>query len=126
MGAVSASYWAALMGMGVPEDSARNQLLMLFVLMQNVHVFNCRSEHESVFRVPLSRNWVLVGGVAAALGIHVLSTYLPLMQRVLRVQPLQFQQWAYPLVLATSVLAVLELYKWQKARRGLSLKGHAQ
>jgi magnesium-transporting ATPase (P-type) len=117
MGAVSASYWAALMGMGVPEDSARNQLLMLFVLMQNVHVFNCRSEHESVFRVPLSRNWVLVGGVAAALGIHVLSTYLPLMQGVLRVEPLQFQQWAYPLVLATSVLVVLEVYKWQKARR---------
>lgn len=119
MGSISAAYWAALMGMGVPEESARNQLLMLFVLMQNVHTFNCRSEHESVFRVPLSRNWVLVGGVAAALGIHVLATYLPVMQRVLRVQPVLLEQWTYPLVLALSVLALMEVYKWQKARRGL-------
>ncbi len=117
MGAISASYWVALMGMGVPEESARNQLLMLFVLMQNVHVFNCRSEHESAFRVPLSRNWVVVGGVATALGIHVLSTYVPFMQKLLRVQPLQFAQWAYPLVLALAVLVLMEIYKWQKARR---------
>lgn len=117
MGAIAIAYWAALLEMGVPEESARNQLLMLFVLMQNVHVFNCRSEHVSAFRVPLSRNWVVVGGVAAALGLHIASTYVPLMQRLLRVEPLQMVQWLYPLVLAFAVLAVMEFYKFVKARR---------
>jgi Ca2+-transporting ATPase len=119
MGAIAAAYWHALLGMGVPEASARNQLLMLFVLMQNVHAFNCRSEHVSAFRVPLSRNWVLVWGVAAALGLHILATQLPIMQRVLRVEPLQALQWVYPLVLALAVLGVLEVYKLVKWRRGM-------
>lgn len=119
MGSISSAYFASLIGMGVSEDSARNQVLMLFVLMQNVHVFNCRSEHVSAFRVPLSRNWVVVGGVAAALGIHVLATYVPFMQRILRTEPLLFEQWAYPLVLALAVMALMEFYKWQKARRGI-------
>lgn len=117
MGAIAVAYWAALIEMGVPEQSARNQLLMLFVLMQNVHVFNCRSENDSAFRVPLSRNWVVVGGVATALGVHVLATYVPLMQRILRVEPLQMVQWLYPLVLALAVMAVMEFYKFVKARR---------
>jgi magnesium-transporting ATPase (P-type) len=88
--------------------------------MQNVHVFNCRSEHVSAFRVPLSRNWMLVGGVAAALGIHIAATYIPLTQRLLRVEPLQTVQWAYPLVLAFAVLAVMEFYKLVKWRRGMT------
>ncbi|MBX3133348.1 MAG: HAD-IC family P-type ATPase [Gemmatimonadaceae bacterium] len=120
MGAVTAAYWYALLAMGMPEASARNQLLMMFVLMQNVHVFNCRSEQVSAFRVPLSRNWVLVGGVAAALSLHVAATYLPFTQRLLRLEPLQPVQWMYPLALAFSVLAVMELYKAVKRRRELA------
>lgn len=119
MGAIASAYWFALLEMGVPETSARNQLLMLFVLMQNVHVFNCRSEHVSAFRVPLSRNWMVVGGVAVALGLHIASTYIPLMQGLLRVEPLLTVQWAYPLVLAFAVLAVMEFYKFVKWRRGM-------
>jgi len=120
MGSVAFAYWFALLGSGIPEEAARNQLLMLFVLMQNVHVFNCRSEHVSAFRVPLSRNWLLIGGVAGALGIHIAASYMPLTQRLLRVEPLQMVQWAYPLVLALSVVVVMEFYKLVKWRRGMT------
>jgi magnesium-transporting ATPase (P-type) len=118
MGGISTAYWAALLAMGVEEDSARNQLLMLFVLMQNVHVFNCRSERESALRIPLSRNWMLVGGVVAALGVHVLATMVPPMQRLLRVEPLALAQWAYPVGLALLVLVVAESNKWLLRRAG--------
>jgi hypothetical protein len=53
------------------EASARNCVLLLMVLLQNVHVFNCRSESTSAFRVPLHRNWILIFGVLAAQGIHI-------------------------------------------------------
>lgn len=117
MGGIATAYWGALLAMGVEEGSARNQLLMLFVLMQNVHVFNCRSEQESAFRIPLARNWMLVGGVVAAFGVHVLATYLPLMQRLLRVQPLAMAEWGYPVLLAFAVLLLAELEKWWRRRR---------
>lgn len=117
MGVISTAYFWKLIQMGTPEESARNQVLMLFVLMQNVHVFNCRSEHTSAFRVPLSRNRVLAVGVLMALGVHIAATYLPFMQRLLRTQPLLFEQWAYPLVLALLVIVLMELSKWQQAKR---------
>jgi len=51
--------------------------------------------------------------------VHVIATYSPLMQRVLRVEPLRFEQWTYPLTLAAALLGVIEFYKWQKAKRGM-------
>jgi magnesium-transporting ATPase (P-type) len=119
MGAISTAYFWALIQTGTSDESARNQVLMLFVLMQNVHVFNCRSEHVSAFRVPLSRNRMLAVGVLAALGVHIAATYIPFMQRVLRTEPLLVEQLAYPLVLALMLIALMEFYKWQKAKRGL-------
>lgn len=46
---------------GLSEYEARNFLVMLMVLFENLHVFNVRSESRPAFRIPLSNNWVLVG-----------------------------------------------------------------
>jgi hypothetical protein len=40
---------------------------LLFTLSQNFHTFNCRSEYDSVFKIPLKRNYFLVVGALAAL-----------------------------------------------------------
>ncbi len=117
MAALATGYWSLLLSMGVAEEHARSQLLLLFVLMQNVHVFNCRSERESAFRIPLARNWMLVGGVVAALGVHVAATYVPLMQRLLRVEPVAFGLWAAPMAVALLLLLLAELDKWVRRRR---------
>jgi len=65
------------------EAAARNLLLLFMVLLQNVHVFNCRSESISALKVPLGRNVILVFGVLAAQGIHIVSMHLPFMQTIL-------------------------------------------
>ena len=121
MGAIAIAFWWTMIEAGVDEVSARNRLLLLFVLMQNVHVFNCRSEYESAFAVPLSRNWVLAAGVPAALGVHVLAMHLPFMQPLLSVYPLGPADWIAPVGFALSVLVVMELYKIvARQRRPLS------
>jgi P-type Ca2+ transporter type 2C len=81
MGIIAFGSWHWMLANGWEEEVARNSVLMLMVLLQNVHVFNCRSEHESAFRVPLRRNVVLVGGVLAAHGIHILALHLPSFRR---------------------------------------------
>lgn len=55
MSAIGFAEWAWLRGAGVAEDAARAMLLTLFVLFENFHVFNARSEGTSAFRIPLSR-----------------------------------------------------------------------
>jgi len=62
--------------------------------MQNFHVFNARSERVSAFKVPLKRNFILVIGVLAAQGIHILSMQIPFIQNILRIEPITFTRMA--------------------------------
>jgi calcium-translocating P-type ATPase len=110
--------WLALLDAGTTEETARAMILALLVVMQSYHVFSCRSEWRSAFRVPLRNNRLLVVGAAVALGIHVLATEMPLMQSLLGVEPLPFQTWATIALLAAPVLLVMEAWKrWRRAAR---------
>ena len=116
MGLIAFGVWSWLMAGGRAEEPARNLLLLLMVLMQNVHVFNCRSEHVSAFRVPLRRNVVLVVGVAAAQGLHILAMQLPVMQDLLRIGAVSWREWGALLLLALPVLLAMEAFKALRQR----------
>lgn len=116
MAAVAFGLWYWFMQAGWEEGAARNMVLLLMVLLQNFHVFNCRSEYVSAFRVPIRRNVVLVGGVIAAQGIHILAMQMPFMQGVLQVQPVSMQDWFNLLGLAAVILVVMEIFKLVKFR----------
>jgi magnesium-transporting ATPase (P-type) len=99
-------YWLVRVQL-VEEASARNLVLLLMVLLQNVHVFNCRSESASAFKVPLRRNVILIFGVLAAQGIHIASMHLPFMQTILGTEPIGFTQWVLLLALSVAVLLAM-------------------
>jgi magnesium-transporting ATPase (P-type) len=109
--------WYWLLSSGWEEVAARNMVLLLMVLLENFHVFNCRSEHISAFRVPLKRNLLLVGGVLAAQLIHVAALYIPFFQNVLRVSPVALQDWLLMLLLASLILAAMEIFKLLSGRK---------
>lgn len=94
------------------EIHARNLILFLMVFMQNFHAFNCRSERVSAFKVPIKRNIILVFGVMAAQGIHILSMQIPFMQNILRIEPVTFNEWLYILALAIPMILVMEVFKF--------------
>ena len=112
MGVSAFVVWFFLIGTGVEESAARNLVLLLMVLLENVHVFNCRSETISAFRVPISRNYFVIIAVIAAQGIHILSMYIPFMQDVLGVAPVTFEEWLIFLGIALVLMAVMEAYKF--------------
>lgn len=112
MGSIVFGMWFWLKNYtNMDEYHARNVILLLMVFMQNFHVFNCRSERVSAFKVPLKRNWVLVFGVIAAQGIHILSMQIPFMQNILRVEPVTLNEWIQILVLAVPMILVMEVFK---------------
>lgn len=116
MGLLAFVNWWALLDTGMSEFDARDRLLLLFVLMQNFHAFNCRSEYESVFKVPLSRNYMLAFGVAAATGLHILAMHIPIMQRILQVAPIRFGEWLIPIAMASVMLVAMEIFKFVRRR----------
>ena len=117
MGAIAFGFWFWLYRYTtIDETHARNLVLLLMVFMQNFHVFNCRSERVSAFKVPLKKNPILIFGVIAAQGIHVLSMHLPFMQKTLKIAPVSFVEWGYILMLAIPILLVMEIYKYFNAK----------
>ncbi|MCU0417572.1 MAG: HAD-IC family P-type ATPase [Cytophagaceae bacterium] len=96
---------------------ARSLVMLLMVLFQNLHVLNCRNELKSIFSVPLSNNWWLVGAIFLAHGIHVGVSYIPFMADVLELQPYRWSDWAYVLEASLSIIVVMELFKWVKRRK---------
>ncbi|MGY6520647.1 MAG: cation-translocating P-type ATPase [Mongoliitalea sp.] len=100
----------------ISEFHARNMVLLLMVLMQNLHIFNCRSERRSTFNIPISRNYLLILFVILTQAIHIASMHIPFMQSILRVEPITLKEWGYVLVLAFPLLLLMELFKWWSRR----------
>lgn len=125
MGLSAFMVWHFLIGSGLEESPARNLVLLLMVLLENCHVFNCRSERISAFRIPISRNYFLILGVAAAQGIHILAMYIPFLQDVLGVQPVTVEEWLIFLGIALVLIAVMESYKFLGKFRNSDTGGDA-
>jgi len=115
MGLMAFGFWFVLIEiMEVPEYSARNMVLLLMVLQQNVHVLNCRSETTSAFRISFNRNYVLMAGICIAQGLHVLSMQIPFMQKLLKLEPVSWKEWVLILFMSITLLGLMEGYKWFK------------
>ncbi|MDF1553714.1 MAG: HAD-IC family P-type ATPase [Deferrisomatales bacterium] len=119
MGGAAFAVWAWMLQSGWQEDSARNALLLLMVLFENVQAFNSRSETLSVFRHNPLRNRLLLFGTLAAQLVHIGALYTPGLNTVLGLFPVSLALWANLLVMALVLLAVMELHKlvWKRLRR---------
>jgi magnesium-transporting ATPase (P-type) len=122
MSLLGVAWFASSLASGVALEHARNELLLLMVLMQNVDAFNARSEVRSVLRLPLSSNPVLAAGIACALALHVAAMHFPPLQSVLEIAPLSRTEWLVMPLAALSLLALMELHKvswrWRTRRTG--------
>ncbi len=116
MAGVGFVLFAWLLANGWTETDARNLLMLLFVLFENVQVFNARSERVSAFRMPLSRNWLVVAATGGALLVHVAAMYIPFIAETLSIGPVPLAWWGILILASTSVLAVMEVFK--RFRRG--------
>ncbi|MCU7916160.1 MAG: HAD-IC family P-type ATPase [Candidatus Thiodiazotropha sp. (ex Gloverina cf. vestifex)] len=100
-----------LISQGYTVDEARNGTLLLMVLFENIHVFNCRSETRSAFTHNPLRNPILLFGTLAAQLIHIGAMYTPWISDVLGIQPVSPWNWFQLLLVALSVLIAMELQK---------------
>ncbi|MCQ0989334.1 cation-translocating P-type ATPase [Jiella marina] len=117
MGLVSTAAFAWMIAQGMSESDARNTLLFLMVAFMNVHVFNCRSETRSTFRIPLSNNWPLMAAIVGAQAVHIGAAFTPGLSDVLELEPLPWSEWLMLIPLALTVLLVMEADKWLRSRR---------
>jgi magnesium-transporting ATPase (P-type) len=113
---VGAFWW--MINAGWSEYSARNALLLLLVLFENIHIGNCRSETRSALAISPFRSPILLLGAAGAFSIHLFSMYFPPLQSVLRTEPVSLQTWGVLLGLALTIFVAMEIHKWSWRLRG--------
>jgi len=116
MGIIAYSFWYVLLANGTSVYAARNIILLLMVFFENMHVFNCRSEHKSAFKVSPRNNMFLVTGVLVAQAIHIISMNIPIMQEILDIQPVKISEWFYLLLFSVSILIIMELFKFSRRK----------
>ena len=126
MGIMAYFVFTYMLSTGMSIDEARNSTLLLMVLLENVNVFNSRSETRSAFRHNPMRNRLLLFGTLAAQLIHIGAMYTPGLNDILRIQPVSFEHWANLLFLALMLLLIMEVDKIIRNKRGnsgLKIKG---
>jgi magnesium-transporting ATPase (P-type) len=113
IGIIAFGYWYYLIEqLNMEEEHARNLVLLFMVLVQNVHVFNCRSERKSTFKISIIKNYWLIIFIIAVQALHISSMYIPPMQDMLRIFPISLNDWVTVLILAIPVVIVMEVFKF--------------
>lgn len=80
-------YYTADIGM------ARTGAFVTLVLTQLIHVFECKSERMSIFRIPIFNNFYLVLAVLCSLLMTLGVVYIPSLQNIFKTVPLGWNEW---------------------------------
>ncbi len=119
-GLVSFFMFRWLMQTGHSLEESRAVVLNLFVVFEVMQLGNSRSETRSLFRIsPLSNPFLLLGTLGAIL-VHLAALEFPITQRVLGATMPSLEVWATLIVLASSVVVVIELHKLYRCFRPLT------
>jgi magnesium-transporting ATPase (P-type) len=114
-GALGLACFGAWMQEGRSLDESRSLLVQLFVLFEVMHIGNSRSETISLFRLSPLGNPVLFVGTLAALTVHVAAMYTPFLRELLDLHPLAPGDLLRLVVVASSIVIVMELHKaWRR------------
>ncbi len=101
--------WEQSQGASLAE--ARTAALNVFVVVETVYLFSCRSPTRSAWRLGLfSNRWLLVGVAAQALG-QAAITYLPAMNTVFDTAPLEGEVWLRIAAIAAIAAVVIAVDK---------------
>jgi len=112
---LGAYWWMLREGSSVEE--ARNTLLLLMVLFENVQAANSRSETRSLFALRPFGNPYLAAAVVASFALHLSAMHMPVLQRALGTAPVGGDTWLACAGLALVVLVASEAQKaWWRMR----------
>jgi magnesium-transporting ATPase (P-type) len=112
------TYWLAGWRPGLPMAAsgdlylrATTMTLAGIVAAQVGNVLACRTDRESVFRVGLLTNHLVLGGIAAEIAILVVFILVPPFPAIFGLAPLSFTEWSLLLLFPPTLLLLEEVRK---------------
>ncbi len=108
--------WIYLNKLGVDLVYARSAVVMLMVFIQNVHVLNCKSERNSIFKTNLVDNPLVVFTIVSSIVLEITITQIPVLANILKVAPLKHGEIFSLFILSLVIILVSELFKGVRSR----------
>ncbi len=109
--------FVAALNSGYSLANARTMVMTTTVLFQFFQAWNSRSARESIFRIGLFSNPLLLFAVLAALAAQLAVLYVPVLQSLFQTVPLAPYEWVRILAVSWTVVLVVELDKLVRRRR---------
>jgi len=100
-------------------ETARTAAVNVFVMVELFYLFNCRSLERSMFQIGVFSNLWVVLGVVTMIGLQLLLTYVPILNRLFHTAPIDAAAWGLILFCALVVYAVVGLEKLIRRRLAL-------
>ena len=96
-----------------PEVAMTAQTMAFAVLAMSelVHAYNVRSNKESIFKIKLKTNMVLVLATLVSLLLMVVVLGVPVLQGMFEVTELSITNWAWVILLSLAPLTIVEILK---------------
>lgn len=101
-----------LISTGMELTLARSYIVLFMVFIQNIHVFNCRSETRSAFKIPLRDNKFIVISILGVLILQFIVTNNAFLSNILKLKPIPIDHTIYIFLLALPILLLMELFKY--------------
>ena len=105
------STWKYLMDRNVDLLIARSYVMMLMVFIQNVHVLNCRSEKNSIFKTSIKSNPLVIITIIGSIILQLIVTEVPLLANFLSITSVPFNIVLSLFALSLVIVAFAESYK---------------
>lgn len=112
MGLMGFGAFRWMLEQGWSETSARNALLLLMVLFENVQLGSCRTEKGFALRLSPLRSPFLLVGAATAFLVHLVTMHTPFGERVLGTEPVSLSVWFTLAAMALALFILVETHKW--------------
>jgi len=111
IGISSIASFALAVRYGGSTEAGRTSALITLVVSQLIHVFECKSETKSIFRINIFNNIKLILAVLVSVTALVASVALPPLQGVFETVPLTSQQLVSALGLSIAVPVISSIFR---------------
>lgn len=108
---VFAVWYFLIRYVGMDETLARGYIMALMVFIQNVHVFNCRSEKEPFYKISLQSNLWIPVVIFGSILLQVIVMEVPFLSAFLKTSSVPFSHLIVLVLFSLIILVVMELYK---------------
>lgn len=91
--------------------SVRSYLLTFMVFVENIHIFNCRSEKISIFKIPLNNNIFLILSIFITTIIQIIIVSNNFLSNILRLTTISLESILILFLFTIPLIIMMEAFK---------------